>query len=72
MSTQTQPSPFTFGRLIYMLIALSTAIVGYHIHGSIFWALVDWVFWPIALFKWVICQEISMTVIREAFSFLTK
>jgi hypothetical protein len=72
MSTTESPQPFTIGRLVYILVALSTAIIGYHIHHSIFWACVDWIFWPIAWFKWLICQEVSMTVIRETFAFFTK
>jgi|TARA_R110000822_G_scaffold162065_1_gene302401 hypothetical protein len=51
-----------------ILFALPTAMVGYHIHGSIFWAIMDFIFWPLALIKWAICQEITLTIIKETFS----
>ncbi len=71
MSNETTQS-FTIGRLLFIIIAIATAIIGYHIHGSIFWAIVDWIFWPIAWLKWLICQEVNMTIIRGAFEFFTK
>ena len=50
------------------LFALLTAIVGNAIHGSIFWTIMDFIFWPIAIFKWVIFQEINISIIKTAFS----
>lgn len=46
-----------------------TAIIGYHINNSIFWAIIDWMFWPFAWVKWLICHEVSISIIKEAFSF---
>jgi len=54
---------------IYTIIGIFTAIVGYHINDSIFWAIVDWMFWPFAWVKWMICQEVNISIIKEAFSF---
>jgi hypothetical protein len=47
-------------------------MIGYTIHGSIFWAIIDWIFMPIAWCKWLICHEVNMTIIRETFSFFFK
>lgn len=63
---------FTVGRLFYIIIALFTSVVGYKIHGSIFWAIVDWIFWPFVWLKWFICQEVNISIIKEAFSFFLK
>ena len=51
-----------------IFFAIPTAMVGHHIHGSMFWAIMDLIFWPFALIKWVIYQEITLTIIKETFS----
>lgn len=56
-------------RLINIIIAISTAIIGYEIHNSIFWSIIDLVFWPIAWLKWMVCHEVNMTIIKSAFDF---
>ncbi len=55
--------------ILYPIIGVFTAIVGHSIHHSIFWAIVDWFFWPIAWCKWLLCHEVSLSVIKNAFSF---
>jgi len=44
-------------------------MIGYQIHGSLFWAFVDWLFCPIAWAKWLICHEVTLAIIRETFAF---
>lgn len=56
-------------RLIFIILAIATAVVGYEIHHSIFWSIVDFFFWPFALLKWFLCQEINLSIIKQAFSF---
>ncbi len=51
----------------HLVMSTITAMIGYAIHGSFGWCIVDFIFYPIALLKWIICQEITMTVIHEAF-----
>jgi hypothetical protein len=62
-------SGYGIGNFLYTIVAIATAIIGYNIHGSIFWAIVDFLFAPIAWIKWLICQEVNLTIIRESFSF---
>lgn len=57
------------GQLIYTICAICTAIIGHKIHGSLFWSIVDFLFMPIAWIKWLVCQEVNMTVIKSAFAF---
>lgn len=45
-----------------------TSMIGYHWHHSIFWAILDFIFWPIAWVKWLICHDVNMQIIRETFS----
>ncbi|MDC7248577.1 MAG: hypothetical protein PQJ49_01500 [Sphaerochaetaceae bacterium] len=54
------------------ILGLPTAIIGHHIHGSIAWAIFDFLFYPIAWIKWLICQDVNMTIIKEAFDFFLK
>lgn len=56
-------------RIILIIISISTAIIGYEIHSSIFWSIVDFIFWPLAWLKWMICHEVNLTIIKSAFSF---
>lgn len=62
----------TIGQLFFIAVAIFTCIIGYHIHGSVFWAIVDWIFWPFAWAKWLLCEEVSISVIKEAFAFFLK
>jgi len=53
--------------VFYGFIAIIVAMLGYTIHGSIFWSIVDFLFWPIAVIKWLICHELTMAVIKNTF-----
>ena len=57
------------GKFLYTLLSIATAIIGYHIHNSIFWAIMDFIFTPLAWIKWLICQEVNLTIIKESFAF---
>lgn len=56
-------------RVLYPISAIITAIVGREIHNSIGWAIVDFFFWPFAWLKWLVCQEVNLTIIKQAFAF---
>lgn len=60
------------GSLIYILICICTANIGMNIHGSIFWAIMDWIFMPFAWIKWVLCHEVSLTIIKTSFDWFLK
>lgn len=53
--------------LIYFLFSLATAIVGYHIHGSGFWAVFDFLF-PVVWLKWIIFHQVTLSIIKAAFA----
>ena len=57
------------GGALYFIIGIITAMIGYNIHNSLLWAFLDWMFWPLAWAKWLICQEVTLTIIKETFSF---
>jgi hypothetical protein len=60
-----------FFRLLYFLFAVCTGIVGYAINHSVFWAICDFLFSPFAWAKWLICKQVSLPIIKQAFSFFT-
>ncbi len=50
-----------------VICGILIAMIGYTIHGSIFWSVADFFFWPIAFIKWMICQELTLTIIKNTF-----
>lgn len=55
-------------RLLYIIFCVLTAMVGYTIHHSIFWSIVDFFFTPFAIAKWLIYHEITLPVIKATFA----
>ena len=55
---------------ILLIFNVAVSMIGYTIHGSLFWSIVDFVFSPIVLVKWLICHEITFAIIQQTFSFL--
>jgi len=41
----------TIGSTIYMIFAVCTGVIGHNIHGSMFWAIMDWLFAPLVWLK---------------------
>lgn len=52
----------------YCFVAIVVAMLGYTIHGSIFWSIIDFLFWPIAIIKWIICHELTLAIIQKTFA----
>lgn len=57
------------GNVLYLIMAILTARIGYFVNDSIFWAIVDFIFWPFVWIKWLICEDVNMAIIKQAFSF---
>lgn len=56
----------------HIIMGILTATVGYTIHHSGFWAVVDFFFWPIAIIKWIVCQQINLSILQETFSWFLR
>ena len=54
--------------IITTIFGWITAFIGYEIHGSVFWSIMDFLFWPFAWVKWLIYHEVNTSVIKETFS----
>ena len=53
---------------LFFIFSIMTAMVGYTIHGSIFWAIVDFSLNPLVWIKWLIFHEVTLSVIKNFFS----
>ena len=58
--------------LLYTIFCVATAMVGYTIHSSVFWAVVDLFLAPLVWCKWLIFHEVNMSIIRTTFEFFFK
>jgi hypothetical protein len=53
-----------------LLFCLATAMIGHTRHGSLPWAVFDFLFAPIVWCKWLICKQVNVTLIKKSFGFL--
>jgi len=54
-------------KVVPLIFGLLTAIVGYEIHSSIFWSIVDFLLFPLVWIKWIILHEVTLSIIKGAF-----
>lgn len=59
----------TIGGVLYTIFSIATAMIGYTIHGSIFFSIVDFFLPPLVWCKWLIFHEVNLTIISQTFSF---
>jgi hypothetical protein len=57
---------------IYLIFSVITAMIGFTIHHSIFFSILDFIFWPIVWCKWLILHQVNLGIIKETFSFFYK
>jgi hypothetical protein len=57
------------GEGMYLILSIVTAMIGYRMHGSIFWAIVDFFFAPLVWCKWLILHQVNMSIIKHTFIF---
>jgi hypothetical protein len=55
-------------QLFTLVIATCTAMIGHQIHGGWFWTIMDFIFFPLAWIKWLICHEVNLSIIKATFS----
>ena len=58
--------------LFWVLLSVVTSIIGFNIHGSYFWAVMDFLFTPLAWVKWFIYQEVTLSIIKQSFPWFFK
>ena len=55
--------------LLYRIVCVCTAMIGYNIHGSVGWSILDFFFAPLVWIKWLVLHEVNLTIIKDTFSF---
>lgn len=67
--SENKSSTSGISNVICLILAVMTAMVGYNIHHSIGWSIWNFLVWPFMIIKWLICKEITWSIIKETFSF---
>ena len=66
----------TFRTLLGVAICLGSSMIGYQVNvaaGSscpFVWAAIDFFMWPLAWFKWLVCQQVNVTLVKYTFASL--
>jgi hypothetical protein len=55
-------------KVLYVLVACFSAMVGWTLHHSIGYAILNWIFWWISLPYWLITHKLTLSVIKQTFS----
>lgn len=55
-------------KLMYSIFCFLTAMIGYTIHGSFGWAIMDFFFAPIAWAYWLITHQVTLSIIKGTFN----
>ena len=58
--------------LLFIVCELITANVGFHKHHSLFWTIIDVILMPITWIKWILLQEVNLTMIEQSFNWFLK
>lgn len=65
MENKKSEPNYSINNLLYTIACTCTAMIGYQMHKSLFWAIIDFIFTPIAWIKWIICKEITLEIIKK-------
>lgn len=54
-----------------LIAAYITGVLGYYLNNnSILWGIIDGLFYPIAIIKWLAYGELTWSLIKESFPFI--
>ena len=52
------------------VLAYIVGVLGYNLNNnSLFWGIIDAIFYPIVLIKWLICEELTLSLVKQSFPF---
>lgn len=60
------------GVFLFCIFGVLTAFIGLEIHHNIFWAVIDYCFWPVVWVKWLLFHEVTLSIIKESFAWFFK
>ena len=55
--------------ILYWIAGLFTSIIGYEIHQSVFYGIMNLLFWPFTWAYWLLTKGVSISLIKQAFEF---
>lgn len=55
-------------KLLYTIFCVLTAMIGHTVHGSILWAICNFFFAPLSWIVWLLCHDVTLSVIKETFT----
>lgn len=56
-------------KLLYTIVCICTAMIGYTIHHDLFYSVLDFIFTPFVWAKWLILHQVNLSIIKQTFSF---
>lgn len=56
-------------RYFIWLLPTCISMIGYTMHNSFWWAVLDFIFSPVVLCKWLIYHQITWSIIKQTFEF---
>lgn len=59
-------------RYVWLFFATFTAMVGYTIHNSFWWSVANFIAAPVSWVWWFCYHEVSVSVIKNTFSWFLK
>lgn len=59
-------------KFIYLIFCIATAMISYTIGNSIFWAILSFIFTPVAWVYLLLTHEVTLSVIKETFGWFFK
>jgi hypothetical protein len=54
--------------IFIMMLQFITGVIGWNLHHSVFFTIIDVVFMPIIWLKWFIFQEVNLEFIKNCFN----
>lgn len=58
------------GGLIYTVLSVMTAMIGYQIHHNLFYSIINFIFTPISWIYWLLTDQVTIEIIRKTFPLL--
>lgn len=59
-------------KTMYVIFSVLSAMVGYTIHHSLLWSVLDFIFTPIVWIKWLVCHDVTLSIIQQTFTWFFK
>ncbi len=52
----------------YLIFCVLTGMVAHRLYHDVLISIISGIFWPIAWIKWLICHEVTLSVLKYTFN----